>query len=334
MATPNDPRQVLIVDPAFLGDAVFDAALARAVKQRWPEAEVGLVVRPPAQHLGPFMTYVDRVHLFDKRGQDQGWTGLKRMAARLAELDYDLALVPHPSLRSTWLTARAGIARRVGSTEGWFARRFLTEHREIGSGDGFVKSRLRLLGDDAEAPTLKGVLHCEVSQPDSGPARIGLVLGSEWATKRWPVRHAATWVRTLNAATQSVVLLGSASETPLFDELRAALAYCSVTLHDQVGGSIDDLVRQIASCQALIAGDTGPLHIARALGVPTVALFGPTDDALHQPSADDRVLTVPVDCRPCSPHGHRQCPKGHHRCLEDLGPESVQAALTEIGGRM
>ncbi len=332
MATPNETRRVLIVDPAFLGDAVFDAALARAAKVRWPGAEVGLVLRPPAHHLVPFMPHVDRVHVFDKRGQDKGWSGLSRMAARVAEFNYDVALVPHPSVRSTWLVARAGIPWRIGSTDGWLARKFLSEHRKRDPRDGFVQSRLLLLGESA-APTLDGVMGCSVSPPAEGPRRIGLVLGSEWATKRWPVSRAAAWVRSLDARTHSVVLLGAASEAPLFDDLRSAIgSQCKVNLHDAVGGSIEDLVHKIASCHQLIAGDTGPLHIARALGVPTVALFGPTDAGVHTISEQDRVLTVDVDCRPCSLHGHRQCPKGHHRCLADLSEEQVQVALTQIGG--
>lgn len=334
--TPSDPapQRVLIIDPAFLGDAVFDAALARAVKQRWPNAEVGLVLRPPADQLAEVMTYVDRVHVFDKYGRDAGWAGLRRVAADLKAQAYELALIPHPSVRSAALAALAQIPQRRGNSEGWLAGRFLTERRAAPPNEGFVARRLRLLGPPAGEQGLGGVMRLSPKEPVVS-GRIGLVLGSEWETKRWPVRQAARWIAELVSQPAEVLVLGSAREGPLLDALRQALGEAaSVPVIDGMGGDIMQLVRRLASCEVLIAGDTGPLHIARALGVPTVALFGPTDPALHRPSALDRVLTVEIDCRPCSAHGHHRCPKGHHRCLEDLAPERVQAAVAElrIGG--
>jgi len=324
---------VLIVDPAFLGDSVFDAALAREVKRRWPGCEVGLVLRPPSDRLAPFMPHVDRVHRFDKRGADRGRAGLERVAAELAAVGYDLALIPHPSFRSTWLAARARIPRRIGSAPGWLARRPLTEWRAARPEAGFVQTRLQLLDAPEAEPALDGALAVspeDVPPPRDGLRRIGLVLGSEWATKRWPVRHAAAWLSALEPAGHEVVLLGAPNERPLYETLRAELGAPWAAVVDAVGEPIEALVRRIASCDVLIAGDTGPLHIARALGVPVVALFGPTDPARHVPGPRDRVLTVPLECRPCSAHGARVCPEGHHRCLQDLGPERVGGAVVAV----
>ena len=330
--TPSEaaPRGVLIVNPAFLGDAVFDAALARASKARWPHTPVGLVVRPPAQHLVPFMPYVDRAHVFDKRGQDRGLKGLRRIARQIRSENYDLALVPHPSLRSTCLAQLAGIPQRVGIGQSWLAGRPLTRRLGAVSGRGFVAARLAML--DAQEPTsLQGVLRCDPPARSSERCRLGVVLGSQWATKRWPLARAQAWAGQLDATRFELLLLGAPNEQPLIDAFKAGLEPDhSLHLIDGIGGGIAELVRQVASCDVLVGGDTGPLHIARALGVPTVALFGPTDPGLHSTEALDRVLTVALSCRPCSAHGHHRCPEVHHRCLTDLGGERVHGAVQDI----
>ena len=67
-----------------------------------------------------------------------------------------------------------------------------------------------------------------------------------------------------------------------------------------------------------VGGDSGLVHAARAMGVPTVALFGPTAPLVHELGPKERAVTLGLDCSPCSAHGQRRCPLGHHRCLRDL----------------
>ena len=118
MATP---RAVVILDPAFLGDVVFDGPLVRALHAADPSVRVGLLVRPPADAIARRIVGVDRVHCYDKYRADRGLAGLRRIAAELAEARYDTALIPHPSARTTLLARWAGIPRRVGNAASIFS---------------------------------------------------------------------------------------------------------------------------------------------------------------------------------------------------------------------
>jgi heptosyltransferase-2 len=325
----------VIVDPAFLGDVVFDAPLVRALKERRGAKKVGIVVRPPAHQLAERIAGIDRVHVFDKRGSDRGIRGLLRVAAEIQRENYMAALIPHPSPRSALLAWWAGIARRIGSSEGWIARRTLTEHKPEHPSDTFVSARLRLLGDElAEAEELAGTLVNRGAREASGKLRLGLALGSEWETKRWSIDQAAALCASLDRERVQLVLLGAAKEAALYDELGRR-----TDLRDAeraVGGSVGELVDRIASLDVLIAGDTGPLHVARALNVSVIALFGPTSEKRHAFAARDVVLKVDIACRPCSAHGDRVCPEGHHRCMRELGAEKAFGALKsrlEVSGR-
>jgi heptosyltransferase-2 len=315
----------VIIDPAFLGDVVFDAPLVRALKAQNPACKVGLVVRPPADAIARSIAGVDRVHIFDKKNKDAGFSGLKRVAAELRAEHYAVALIPHPSVRSTALAYFAGVPKRRGDAPGLFARAFLTEHLRSQKTDSFVRARLRLL--DANAPVELAGTFREPPVPKASKPRIGLVLGSQWATKRWAPERASEFVRALDPARAELVLIGAESERALYTALGPLPGAI-----DAIGGTVDDLLHAIAACDVVIAGDTGPLHIARAYGIPVVALFGPTPESRIDFAPHDRLLTVDLSCRPCSAHGGHTCPEGHHRCMRELSAERVLEATNVLLG--
>lgn len=338
---PDAPAGIVVLDPAFIGDVVFDGPLVRALKQRHPTARIGLVVRPPADAIARRMVGVDRVHTFDKHRSDRGLAGLRRLARELAEARYDLALVPHPSIRTALLARLAGIATRVGNAS-WPARALLTEAhpidrpltRFLAAPTTHVAARLAMV-DPVGSRDLAGTLRRDRGPPRPLPEaswsarRIALALGANWATKRWPIPRFIDLARMLLADGHRLVLVGSDAERPLAAALTAELPP-DAAVEDAMGGSLDDLLDRLAACDLVVGGDTGPVHAARALGLPAVLLFGPTPEAAHDLGPRDRALVVPLDCRPCDAHGPAVCPLGHHRCLHDLDAARVAAAVREL----
>jgi heptosyltransferase-2 len=160
----------------------------------------------------------------------------------------------------------------------------------------------------------------------AGGARLAAVcLGSEWATKIWPTAHVADLVRRLDASGLQPVLLGGPLERPLAREI-VAVRPCIDTTGNPVGEAL-----AILSLSALaVGGDTGLVHAARALGIPTVAVFGPTSPGVHVLGERERAISLELSCSPCSVHGSRRCPLGHHRCLRDLDADRVAAACREV----
>ena len=123
------------------------------------------------------------------------------------------------------------------------------------------------------------------------------------------------------------VLLGGPGEKTLAEAVQArAGARCLDTTGNPVGEALAILARS-AVC---VGGDTGLVHAARALGVPTVAVFGPTTPSAHEMGRRERAFALGIDCSPCSAHGQRRCPLGHHRCLRDLTPERVLDACESV----
>jgi ADP-heptose:LPS heptosyltransferase len=166
------------------------------------------------------------------------------------------------------------------------------------------------------------------TRPDSVPrlvpsgepeaALLGLVPGAAHASKRWPIERFVELCQRWQGPVRAFV-------GPDEEDLAAPLAAAGAELWPV---PLDRLRDGLSACAVVVAGDTGPLHVAGALGRPVVALFGPTPlDAGFWVWGERGVALVPdIGCAPCSLHGGPTCPKAHHRCLRDLPVERVLAA--------
>jgi len=321
-------QRIVIIDPAFLGDTVFNGPLVRALKKRQADLRVDLVVRPPSQIIASQIRGVDKVYVFDKRQTDAGLRGLRRMAQVLKAEAYDLALIPHPSIRSTLLAYLAKIPHRIGTARG-LAGLFLTEGIKTGVDESFTGQRLRLIGAEEDDSRVNATIDAEVESEKSGDKfRLGLLMGSAWATKCWSKAQARRLLQALDPSRFEVVFLGAEWEREKFDGLFDA----EVNVLDRIGQPLKDMIAEIGLCDVVIGGDTGPLHIARGMSVPVVGLYGPSSEHRHEFSDHDIILSQDIECRPCSAHGHQRCPLEHHRCMVDLDANRVKDAILKVLG--
>jgi len=155
---------------------------------------------------------------------------------------------------------------------------------------------------------------------------LGLSPGANWATKRWPAERFAGLARRALERGLQVAVQGSAAEGQL-----AQVVVRGAPGAVDLSGKLDlrGLGGFIARCAAFAANDSGPMHMARALGVPTLAFFGSTDPTMFDFQGHE-VLFAKVPCAPCSFFGRRRCPRGHFRCMLDLGEERAWAALLPL----
>ena len=335
------PGRILVVQTAYLGDTVFSSALVSGLVARFPGAPVDLCVSPRGRDVARAMPGVAEVVVFDKSGADRGATGLRRLARLLQGRSHGLAVLPHRSLRTALLAKTAGIPERLGFRSA--ASRVLCTATVPDPGGPFLAREAALLAALGAQP---GPLRLQPREEDrvaaaaaiarlglEGKRLVALAIGSEWATKIWPVEQFAALAARLHQRGYSPLLLGGPRDTAVAAELqRRAGVPCADTTGNPIGEALGLLERSLLC----IGGDTGLVHAARALGVPTVPIFGPTDPRLHAFGPADLAQWLHLDCAPCGPHGHRRCPLGHHRCLRDLAPERVLEAavvlLTRGGG--
>lgn len=328
----------LVIQTAFLGDVVLTTPLLRVLAAR--HGSVDVVTTPAAAPLLDTHPAVARVIRYDKRGADRGLSGLTALARRLRDAHYEVAYLPHRSLRSAALAFLARIPRRVGFRDGW--RSLYTEaRRRPQEGVGHEVDRLLALAGDPQAirtPSI-GLTAADhagarvfVDEQGLGEDLVAIAPGSIWGTKRWP--HYPALAARL-AASHEIAVVGGNGDAALAEAVVAAVRNAGGRGASACGRlTLRESAALIARCRLLVTNDSAPLHFAQAVGTPTVAVFGPTVAAFGfgPLNPGDRVVDMQdLDCRPCSPHGPRACPLGHHRCLADLPVERVIAAIEETG---
>jgi heptosyltransferase II len=159
---------------------------------------------------------------------------------------------------------------------------------------------------------------------------VSVAPGAAHETKRWPVDYWETLVRSLVAAGYDVaVLVGSD-----YAQAGGAIAAAGGSHAASTAGTLG-LQESGAVCRAssiTVAGDTGLMHLATAVGTPIVALFGPTVRAFgfFPYRARSVILERDLPCRPCSAQGGPRCPLGHHHCLREITPEMAIAAVRSL----
>ncbi|MBS2029681.1 MAG: glycosyltransferase family 9 protein [Deltaproteobacteria bacterium] len=328
MATlPAHPSRTVVVQTAFLGDVVFTAPLVRALKRRFPATQLTLVVAPRGEAIAKHLPGVDSVVVLDKRGAHRSLAATWRFGK---SLQADLVVVPHPSTRSALLAAAIPGAFKVGPSS--FPQRLAFDLPVAMNAPEFVQRMLgmaRAIGAESTPD-----LHLRLSDDELQRGRellgsgrfAAAVVGSEWATKRLPPE---TWAEVLDGLVErglTPVLLGAPREKALSDAVLAASSKRGA-YRDFVGNSIEESLSLLAASTVVLGGDTGLLHAARALGVPAIVFFGPTDPQAHVWEPASEVVSQKLACQPCHAHGPPVCPLGHHDCLAKLPAEKLLAAV-------
>lgn len=345
----------------LLGDVVLSLPAVRSLKKAYPSARIDMLVRPSAVPIVQAAPDVANVLTFDpdkirpsgKPFSLSSWRELWRMAGRVRGERYDLTV----GLFGVWASVFAvasGSPRRIGYlSEGMpFAynepvggRRYHPIKHERGV---CLNLALRAGGArDASGPFLEvspGVrrradelvtsyqLEREQTRnvavgrpvPTNRCRRVVAHLGStSGSAKRWTAAGWSGLLQSLQHDGHQVVVVGSPDEMTLAEEVRTAGYHEPVVLTGKTG--LEELLGVLQSADLVIGGDSGPLHIAEALGRPVLAIHGPSDPRISGPTGSrSSVVRLPIDCSPCYDATYAaECPLGHHRCMAELTSDGV-----------
>jgi len=349
----NPPRSLLVVQTAFVGDVVLVIPLLALLHEKFPGCRITAVTIPAAAELLAGHPAVQSVIAYDKRGADGGLRGLLAVAARIRAAGCDAALIPHRSLRSALLCRIAGIPVRIGF-DASAGRLLMTDTvRYIGT-DHEIRRNLslavplgvpsppgmipRLYPSSLDALVVDAFLRRSFPEDPVRPGEpcIAVAPGSVWNTKRWPESKFLSLIRFLLDDGARVVLIGGAADRNLCARLCGALPGRPLLADASGRLSLLESAELISRCTVLVSNDSAPVHIAAAMGIPVVAIFGPTLPSFGFAPAGprDRVVeTMDLPCRPCSLHGGTRCPTGTFDCMNRISAERVRAEVIALGRR-
>lgn len=335
------PFRIVIRSSNWLGDAVMSVPAVRAIKQGRPDAHVTILSPAKLADIWRQLPEVDEI-LTIERGESVFDVGRKLRAGR-----FEAAVLFPNSVRVALEAWLAGIPRRVGypgHRRTWLLNQVFREKRAKTPRppEHQVHHYLRLAkfigaDTDAETKSVRGKSNfvpevcavgesAEVSNRKSHP-RIGLCPGAEYGpAKRWlPERFAEVVRRTNEVRPLDWVLFGVAKDAPVAEEIVGLVPGACRNLVGKT--SLAELIQELRQCDALLTNDTGTMHLAALLGVPTVAIFGSTEPSLTGPlGSRHRILRHHVECSPCF---LRECPLDF-RCMRAVEVDEAVAALEQV----
>ena len=339
-------ERVLVVSPNWLGDAVMALPAIADVKRHIPSARLVVAARRAVADMFRLAAPVDEVLVFEWSGTLLRAGALRRDLDALRRLQADVAILLPNSFASAWVVRRAGIRERWGYATD-FRRALLSRAARRPSGSvhqaAYYQHLVHQLGIS------RGPLEPALTVPDAVvESARSLLTSSGWSSerplvaiapgaaygtaKRWLPRHFAQLVVTLANEGATCALLGGGGDRETTEWIRRLVPEPARRYALDLAGrtGLDVLAGVMRLSSVFVSNDSGAMHMASALGVPVVAVFGPTREYETAPLAREggrvEVLVNPVWCRPCM---LRECPIDH-RCMKGLLPERVLTVVREM----
>jgi heptosyltransferase II len=334
--------KILIRATNWVGDAILALPALRAVRRKFPDAHIAIVARPYVADLYRGQQVCDQLISYDPQGAAKGFSGRERLASELRAQSFDVALLLQNAFDAAWLAWRAGIPQRVGyarDARSLFLTKAINVPKpgEIPPHEQFYYLELlRRAGwleraadetcialkvdQDAKAAADKRLLAAGVR---SGVLRVAIGAGASYGSaKCWlPERFAEVANRLMTESNAEIVLFGTAAESAVSAAIVSGMRRAPVDLTGKT--EIADLPALLSQCHLFIGNDSGAMHVAASVGLPVVAIFGPTDPLGTAPVTPLRAL---VQEKPyCSPCFLRRCPTDH-RCMTQISAATVVAA--------
>ncbi len=326
----------------WVGDAVMSIPALRAIREGRPDSRITVLASPWVADLYSREDFADRVLVYDAAGRHAGIRGRLRLAAELREQRFDCAILLPNAFDAALLAWLARIPRRLGYARD--GRSFLLTDPIPTPRRGSIPAHqryyyielLRLAGFLDSLPECREIrLHGDTAAGRElfrgfglrGERVIGVSPGAAFGSaKRWLPERFSSAAATLSREWDAeVAVVGSSAEAPLCAAVASAIGPHAHNLAGRT--SLGQFIDLAASCLAFLTNDSGAMHVAAAVGVPTIAVFGSTDPHSTGPTATlARIVRTPVECSPCL---LRECPIDH-RCMTRVEAAAVESEARQL----
>jgi heptosyltransferase-2 len=322
---------ILLVPYMWIGDFVRCHTVIQLLRARFPNRPVDMLSTSLTAPLTDYMPGLRKAIIADLPRRTIAFPRQRELAARFKAEGYGTALVMPRTWKSALAPFLAGIPERIGFAGE--ARFFLLNDvrfgeralpRMIDRCAALTLPKSAKLPPDWPAPRLEvqpseaAAWRSRRDLSENGRPVVALAPGAVGPSKRWPATAYAALTRKLLAAGLAVWVLGGPDEKPLAAEIVG-----DTSARDLTGRDLRDAILALASASAAVSNDSGLLHVAAALGTPSIGIFGPTSPWHWAPLNPLAATIKAANELPCQPCHKPVCRLGHHRCMEEIPPDQV-----------
>jgi lipopolysaccharide heptosyltransferase II len=333
-------NRILIVNVNWVGDVLFSTPLIKGLRKKFPKGYIACMIPPRCREALELNPHLNEIIIYDEDGLHRSPFGKLRLISALRSGRFDAAILLHRSFTRSLMVFMAGIPRRIG-----YQRRrrdfLVTDAVELPPEDAhrvdFFMNLGRPLGiatddrnyeffiSDNDRKKAKGLLESEgIADSDK---LVAINPGGNWNPKRWPVENFAEAADGLmEQHNAKIIISGAAKDMPLANDIASRMKQrpaisCGKTTLKQAAAIFE-------RSNLVIANDSGPMHIAVAMGTPTIALFGPTSPEITGPLGRGRCLILHEDVGCEIPCYNLSCVQ--YRCMKAIRPGDILKAAGDL----
>ena len=331
-------QKILLIRLSSLGDIVLTTPAIRAVRANFPNAYIAMLVAKQSADTLRENPHLDEIITFDRLAKDKDTGEMWRTVRLLRERKFTLAIDLQRKFRTEMLMYLSGATEQVG--KGWFCtvrvfergNKHATEHYfDLLHAVGIPAEDRKLELFLAESERRDALQRLKTAGVVDAGLKVGLFPGAGWKLREWmPERFAAIGDRLVQHFNADVLIFGGEKETELVHTV-------ANLMHTRAIPFVGNLqVRQLAACieqcDLFLTNDTGPMHIAAAVGTPTVSLFGPGNHIRFQPlGALHQTIRHDVPCSPCKQFTDK-CKD--NICMKGIGVDEVWHSISRVLGKI
>lgn len=316
-------KRILIIQTAFLGDVILATPVVSELKRLYPESQIDFLVKKGNESLLANNPKLENVFVFDK--SNGKWKSIISLIKSFRKSNYDLVINLHRFGSSGIISGFSGGKKRYGFKKNPFSFLYTKSFvHNIGDGTHEVERNLSVIKEFGSATQVRPELFPSNTDRDAVKAFTAkkyycIAPASVWFTKQLPLNKWSELIQTLPEA-ESIYLLGGKDDLELCQNLKAKNPKHNIEI---LAGELS-LLKSAALMENATrnyVNDSGPLHLASSVNANVTAFFCSTVPSFGfgPLSEDSQILEVKdLDCRPCGLHGHKECPKGHFKCAENI----------------
>jgi heptosyltransferase-2 len=329
-------QRIIVIDLLYLGDLMFAMPFFKELRKNFPAARIDLVINSSFHSIMEGNSNFDDIYAYNKK-----WSNKQslKFARELGRNSYDLGINIHGSWRTALLLKLINPSFTIGyggQGRGLFLNRELKQPENQHMVNVYLDFLRKMdLNVETGLPYLevtdkaKNEINKKLENWGIGTKAklIALNTAGTWPTKRWSIEGFARLGDMLNRKYGKVIMVGSPSDLPRVEEIVKRMETESIIATGKT--SLKELASLLARCNLVISNDSGPVHVAAAVGTPTITIFGPSDDVKYRPLGEkNQIVKTTIDCRPCGKH---ECPLGHHRCMNEIQADEIVNMIEKSG---
>lgn len=338
----KEPKNIIVRMPNWLGDLVMATPVLHDLRQKWPKASITAMCQ---SNVAPMLEHDPNINEIYRYKRPSGWIHRRQhldIIETIQRGEYDLGILLTNSFSSAWWFWRGKVANRIGfagNLRSWLLNKaphfpankekqhLVLTYKALLEPMGIPLSNTppRLYVSASEQHAAQELLsNCRISPLNN--IIIGINPGAAFGSaKCWlPERFREVTKRLLEDPRVAIVYFGDPGGTPLVNDICLEMGDRVVNLAGKT--TIREVIALILQCSVFLTNDSGPMHIASALGVPLVALFGSTSDVKTGPYSGGTVIHKHVECSPCY---KRVCPIDF-RCMKGISVDEVYASIRKL----